>query len=1044
MQKLDDTTYEQHRGLVQTVIGDEKQKKFLPRIKIKKWHNEANFSIGLAGAKGTGKVSTKGSEVLYTESSVTAKFYELDASKKPLAKIRRVAKSATWNAVEATAEYEMFNLIGSPGTLFMAHYIVPEPTLALFDLMPASMHAETSQDSMAKDFDYPDKSTYHPNDIKIPKHPDGIKVTRYYTPVSVFVNPMYMDEGLHNIDLQWHGTDLTKVADKLMTAIDNVLKPLGVETKRDSVRDKMYFKHKDRWVKFFSCQEETGGAYSYININCAYNKAYDFYKPDVEKDIRDQYAYGLQAAHPDIKHDIVNTVMNEFAKLLGIAISDEPYEGQELTNWKTIQKLQDNYDWLVAAKRNDANWCRHERVDGFEFEVIFDKKPASNEVALSTNLPKNVSAYYQAEIDFDTQYKTKMLRRHSVFKSLAIYHDAKRDNDYQTGKITHIYRPIAHDANGHSVFCDFKELEGMKDGQRYDLSKGLTIKLPQDFIDSATYPVTVDPTFGYSTAGASSQSLLDTILATQQAPTSSGNLTSVSYYATTAGGSANDEGAVYDSVGSFNRITYTAENTVLGASWMTMVTNNLRSVTNGTNYILAVWGTSTAGYGSTRNLAYDSTVGKTSYSLSSTYVTDRWPDTLSGASTQSSRQYSIYASYGVQYPIMVGSSVALPTANGRYIPFMAANDTAWSATLVNQDALVPVTSADFRDLKIVQTTAPGAGTSRTLTNYVNDGVDSVTVTVADTATSGASGYYDDVVLAGATNTMGLTTSGTPAASTPNRWRIQFTALNQMFLNASGGTSSTSANRFVGVQDNGGLQTTAAAATQIMPESGTLQNLYVKMSSALTSGSYTVEVYKNAAASGLKVTLDNANQAALDSTHTVTFAAGDTAYIQITPATPNAAKALAIGMEYVSGTSGNGLLLQSNNTSASNSATVYNNWYGAGAWNATEANVQALGAACKITGLYVTLSASPGTSKSRTITLRVNGQDTTATVAISGASTSGSWSGTIAISNDDLVCVSQTPSGTPTAATVKYGIVYTTVNASTGAKRSGMFPLMGVG
>src|SRR3990167_2734212 len=160
--------------------------------------------------------------------------------------------------------------------------------------MPASLHLELGEDGRAKDFNYSDKLGYHPGDIPIKSLPNGVPIARYYTPITPVVNPMYMDEGLHNFDMQWHGTDLTGVTDKILSAIESVLNPLGVETKRHEIRGKLYFRHGDRWVKFVSIQEELGGAYSYINFSCAYNKAYDFYKPSITKDVRDEYAYGIQ------------------------------------------------------------------------------------------------------------------------------------------------------------------------------------------------------------------------------------------------------------------------------------------------------------------------------------------------------------------------------------------------------------------------------------------------------------------------------------------------------------------------------------------------------------------------------------------------------------------------------------------------------------------------------------------------------------------------------------------------------------------------------
>jgi len=88
-----------------------------------------------------------------------------------------------------------------------------------------------------------------------------------------------------------------------------------------------------------------------------------------------------------------------------------------------------------------------------------------------------------------------------VVGSYAVYHSTKRNNivggmEYQTGKAFHIYRPHAVDADGVKVWCELDITEGE-----------LTVTVPEDFLNKASYPVVVDPTFGYSSVGASSFSL---------------------------------------------------------------------------------------------------------------------------------------------------------------------------------------------------------------------------------------------------------------------------------------------------------------------------------------------------------------------------------------------------------------------------------------------------------------------------------------------------------------------------------------------------------
>jgi hypothetical protein len=69
--------------------------------------------------------------------------------------------------------------------------------------------------------------------------------------------------------------------------------------------------------------------------------------------------------------------------------------------------------------------------------------------------------------------------------------------NYMAGKVGHIYRIKAIDANGDWTWGK----------QNIDVGKKLhTIELPQDWLDKAAYPVVVDPTFGYTTLGSLSES----------------------------------------------------------------------------------------------------------------------------------------------------------------------------------------------------------------------------------------------------------------------------------------------------------------------------------------------------------------------------------------------------------------------------------------------------------------------------------------------------------------------------------------------------------
>jgi len=145
------------------------------------------------------------------------------------------------------------------------------------------------------------------------------------------------------------------------------------------------------------------------------------------------------------------------------------------------------------------------RHGGFEFEIILHSKPANNRIDLPIRKSPNVHMYYQGtvqeEIDdivarggvaLDPQ---SIGRPVNVIHSYAVYLNA-RHGRFRSGKLCHIYRPEAVDALGVRQWCRFAD--------NAESTGVLRIIIPQPFLNTATYPITIDPTFGYSSAGATS------------------------------------------------------------------------------------------------------------------------------------------------------------------------------------------------------------------------------------------------------------------------------------------------------------------------------------------------------------------------------------------------------------------------------------------------------------------------------------------------------------------------------------------------------------
>lgn len=137
--------------------------------------------------------------------------------------------------------------------------------------------------------------------------------------------------------------------------------------------------------------------------------------------------------------------------------------------------------------------------NSFEWEIILSKKSQRNSFSFKIDCENIVFAYQDTLFDYEKEF---VHRPDSVLNSYAVYHKYKQGrvnkNDeiynYQTGKLFHIYRPKVWDSKGDTMWAEIN----------IDTSLNiLTIDVDKTFLEKALYPVTIDPTIGYTTMGAS-------------------------------------------------------------------------------------------------------------------------------------------------------------------------------------------------------------------------------------------------------------------------------------------------------------------------------------------------------------------------------------------------------------------------------------------------------------------------------------------------------------------------------------------------------------
>ena len=83
-----------------------------------------------------------------------------------------------------------------------------------------------------------------------------------------------------------------------------------------------------------------------------------------------------------------------------------------------------------------------------------------------------------------------------------MYHKTKKNNKYQSGKFCHIYRPKLIDANGKEIWANLNISSGIE--------KIMTITVDNGWLQTAKYPVIIDPTFGYTTKGGTAYAMNNT------------------------------------------------------------------------------------------------------------------------------------------------------------------------------------------------------------------------------------------------------------------------------------------------------------------------------------------------------------------------------------------------------------------------------------------------------------------------------------------------------------------------------------------------------
>ncbi|MEX0931889.1 MAG: FG-GAP-like repeat-containing protein [Candidatus Paceibacterota bacterium] len=429
------------------------------------------------------------------------------------------------------------------------------------------------------------------------------------------------------------------------------------------------------------------------------------------------------------------------------------YEG---VNEKGQRKFRTNVlEWsgdreTVVAFPVDAS--KDAGIGGFEFELILHEKPQTNQFNFTLTGTEDLDFFYQpslfeeygfnivsktcteTECDTDQDGEIDTYRPKHIVGSYAVYHKEKvgyveGKKDYGTGKLFHIYRPKIIDVDGKTVWGTLT----------YDNSV-LTVVVPQDFLDTATYPVAVDPTFGYETAGGTTVDLNsnEVRVSSSTVPIDMDTVEKLTLYVSDPGGYF--KGIIYKLDDTFEANGLGAEVSPIGwgGGWVDTAFSIEPSLASGTVYYLGG-----IGGASKSRMYYDSGVtNQAKYDDSISYTS---PSSLTSP-IHDARKYSVYATYSTTTG---GGGNTAPSAPSSLLTEGQTNPTAITDSTPEFSAIyVDADTGDIADYYQIQVSTDSSfgsthwdSTKTALASSTPEGARIADITYSGSALASSTTYY---------------------------------------------------------------------------------------------------------------------------------------------------------------------------------------------------------------------------------------------------------------------------------------------------------------
>lgn len=388
--------------------------------------------------------------------------------------------------------------------------------------------------------------------------------------------------------------------------------------------------------------------------------------------------------------------------------------------------------------------------------------------------------------------------------------------------------------------------------------------------------------------------------------------------------------------------------------------------------------------------------------------------------------------------LISGDNISGPSNSATNYTTVISNEegalTTWNGTEANRESVVSP-AGTLKDLQVSLKVAPGGSASWTFTLYKNAAPSAITCQVSAAATTCTDLVNSVAVVAGDTLSFESVPSSTPAA-TEVKWSLHFASTTASETPIMTLDTAATASTFSALMGINNAETTANDVKSLLATAGTMKNLYVVAQTAPGVGkSRTVTVRKNGVGTAITCTMSDPATTCNDTTHTVSYVAGDALVFADSGAGGPATTVLSEALTFAATTDGQFVTNSVNDAGMSAGGTGATTYMpiNAADFNPGMAASDAgqLAQAGTLDVMYVEIVTAPGAGQSQTFTLYDNGA-TALTCQIADANTTCNATITATLSTADLISIQDVPSSASAAdpTKIRVGLAGTATTTTT--------------